>query len=90
MALPIGVIRLPLLADHVNYYLQKVFETGVDEMSWDDMDDMQDEDYMWPSVAEAQDFRLKVSQCRFHLVFSMPQCLGVGWEAGEGACDQAH
>jgi hypothetical protein len=29
------------LADHINPYFQKLFETGVDEMSWDDMDVMQ-------------------------------------------------
>lgn len=27
--------------DHVHPYYQKLFETGVDEMSWDDMDVMQ-------------------------------------------------
>ena len=29
------------LPDHVHPYYQKLFETGVDEMSWDDMDVMQ-------------------------------------------------
>lgn len=29
------------LCDNVDVYTQKVFETGVDEMSWDDMDGMQ-------------------------------------------------
>ena len=29
------------LVDQVNPYFQKLFETGVDEMSWDDMDAMQ-------------------------------------------------
>ena len=31
----------PSTAEHVHPYYQKVFETGVDEMSWDDMDVMQ-------------------------------------------------
>jgi formylglycine-generating enzyme required for sulfatase activity/2-polyprenyl-3-methyl-5-hydroxy-6-metoxy-1,4-benzoquinol methylase len=49
-----------LLADNVNLYFQKLFETGVDEMSWDDMDEMQDEDFAWPDVADAQAFRAAV------------------------------
>jgi len=32
---------LLLFIDHVNPFYQKLFETGVDEMSWDDMDEMQ-------------------------------------------------
>jgi hypothetical protein len=48
------------LADMVDPFLQKLFETGVDEMSWDDMDELQDCDFPWPDVAEAQAFRLKV------------------------------
>ncbi len=44
----------------VDPFLQKLFETGVDEMSWDDMDELQDCDFPWPDVAEAQAFRLKV------------------------------
>lgn len=33
--------RLNVDADNINPYYQKLFETGVDEMSWDDMDCMQ-------------------------------------------------
>ncbi len=50
------------LADTVDPYLQKLFETGVDEMSWDDMDELQDSNFPWPDVAEAQAFRLKVGR----------------------------
>ncbi len=31
----------PSSADNINPFFQKLFETGVDEMSWDDMDEMQ-------------------------------------------------
>ncbi len=50
----------PPCADLIDPYLQKLFETGVDEMSWDDMDELQDCNFPWPDVAEAQAFRLKV------------------------------
>ena len=50
----------PVSTDLIDPYLQKLFETGVDEMSWDDMDELQDCNFPWPDVAEAQAFRLKV------------------------------
>jgi len=40
-ALYINKMHQAGLVDHVNPYFQKLFETGVDEMSWDDMDAMQ-------------------------------------------------
>jgi len=36
------------------------------------MDDMQDEDYAWPSVAETQDFRLKCKAVVVELIRNMP------------------
>ena len=49
-----------------------MFETGVDEMSWDDMDDMQDADYAWPTVAEAEAFRQRVRAAVIDLIKRMP------------------
>lgn len=40
-ALYINKMHQAGLVDHVNPFFQKLFETGVDEMSWDDMDAMQ-------------------------------------------------
>jgi hypothetical protein len=48
-------------ADNVDPFLQKLFETGVDEMSWDDMDELQHDNFPWPTVAVALDFRNKVA-----------------------------
>ncbi len=46
--------------DAIDPFLQKLFETGVDEMSWDDMDEMQDDDFAWPTVLETMAFRDRV------------------------------
>jgi 5-histidylcysteine sulfoxide synthase len=59
-------------ADDIDPYLQKMFETGVDEMSWDDMDDMQDDDYAWPTVAEAEAFRVRVKAVAEEVIRKMP------------------
>jgi hypothetical protein len=64
-----------VVADLVDPFLQKLFETGVDEMSWDDMDELQNDDFPWPSVADAHAFRLKVRRGAVCGVF--PVCAAV-------------
>lgn len=46
-----------LLEGPVDLYLEKVLETGVDEMSWDDLSKNEME---WPSVRDVRDYRKKV------------------------------
>ncbi|RYG47924.1 SAM-dependent methyltransferase, partial [archaeon] len=53
-------------------YYQKLFETGVDEMSWDDMDVMQDEDFAWPSVEDMMSFRARVKEAVDAAIQRMP------------------
>ena len=38
-----------IITDPINPYFENIFETGVDEMSWDDLSK---NDMMWPSVRE--------------------------------------
>lgn len=47
-----GVIDAP-----VNKYFEEIFETGVDEMSWDDLSKNQ---MKWPSVKEVHEYRKQV------------------------------
>jgi len=58
-ALYVNKMNLAGLCDNVDLWLQKLFETGVDEMSWDDMDAMQEEDFKWPDVADTIAFKDK-------------------------------
>ncbi|MEO3977652.1 5-histidylcysteine sulfoxide synthase [Streptomyces sp. CAU 1734] len=46
-----------LLADPVDAYLEDVLETGVDEMSWDDLSK---NEMVWPSVSEVHAYRATV------------------------------
>ncbi|MFC5289091.1 5-histidylcysteine sulfoxide synthase [Actinokineospora guangxiensis] len=46
-----------LLGEPVNEYLEEVLETGVDEMSWDDMSK---NEMLWPSVSDIKDYRATV------------------------------
>jgi len=56
----------------VHPYLQKLFETGVDEMSWDDMDVMQQEDFAWPDIADVEAFRRRVKEVVEAAIAVMP------------------
>lgn len=57
-ALYINKLRVAgLLKDAINPYFEVIFETGVDEMSWDDLSKNK---MSWPSVAEVHAYRKKV------------------------------
>jgi 5-histidylcysteine sulfoxide synthase/putative 4-mercaptohistidine N1-methyltranferase len=57
-ALYVNKFRLAgLVKDPINSYFEQIFETGVDEMSWDDMSK---NDMEWPSVEAVRDYRQQV------------------------------
>ena len=61
-----GLIEKPL-----NPHFEILFETGVDEMSWDDLHDGEQE--IWPTVAEAQEYRRQVYQTVRQLISTAPE-----------------
>ncbi len=58
-----------LQKEAVNLYLEKVLETGVDEMSWDDMGKNQME---WPTVATVREYRKAVYDIVVNLIKTHP------------------
>lgn len=72
-AVYINKLNLAGLVDNVNVLYQKIFETGVDEMSWDDMDDMQDVDYPWPDIKQTVAFRNKCKAVIEECIAAMPE-----------------
>lgn len=44
----------------LNEYLEQIMETGVDEMSWDDLSK---NDMEWPPVLDVQQYRREVYKC---------------------------
>ena len=48
-----------VLKEGVNPYFESIYETGVDEMLWDDM---HKNDMVWPTVAETHEYRKEVYQ----------------------------
>lgn len=58
-----------LLKDPVDLYLEKVLETGVDEMSWDDLSK---NEMTWPSVETVHAYRKKIYQLIQQLISTHP------------------
>lgn len=66
----INKLRLAGLVDQpIDLYLEKVLETGVDEMSWDDMSK---NEMLWPSVQDVHAYRKKIYQIIKNLILAHP------------------
>lgn len=64
-----------LLSEPVHRHFEELFETGVDEMSWDDLHE--DEQTVWPALQEVVDYRRQVyalvkNLIKTHPVFDEP------------------
>jgi 5-histidylcysteine sulfoxide synthase/putative 4-mercaptohistidine N1-methyltranferase len=70
-----------LLTAPVNPWFERIFETGVDEMSWDDMSK---NEMQWPAVREVTDYRRSVYRLVRDLIETHPGLADghppIGWE----------
>ncbi|MFO8141745.1 MAG: 5-histidylcysteine sulfoxide synthase [Marinobacter sp.] len=66
-----------LLPERIDPHMESIFAVGVDEMSWDDLND---DHYNWPSVSEVMDYRAKVRARVLELIGSLPLKLPINWE----------
>ena len=62
------------LERRINANFESMFAIGVDEMSWDDLDDSH---YDWPGVDEVRNYREQVRHCVGDLIESMPLSLPI-------------
>ena len=65
-----------LIPERLNPHLESMFAVGVDEMSWDDLNDAH---YDWPSVAEVKAYRLQVRALVLNLIEYAPLELPLNW-----------
>jgi 5-histidylcysteine sulfoxide synthase/putative 4-mercaptohistidine N1-methyltranferase len=65
-----------LVQQRINPKFESMFAVGVDEMSWDDLNDA---NYDWPSVAEVMDYRNKVREVVESLIRTLPLVLPINW-----------
>lgn len=66
-----------LLTERVNESFESVFAVGVDEMSWDDLNDAH---YEWPSVADVMAYRQRVKELVLDIIDTAPLSLPIDWE----------
>ena len=66
----INKLRLAgLVSESTDLYLEKVLETGVDEMSWDDMSK---NEMLWPSIQEIHNYRKNIYHIIKNLILNHP------------------
>ncbi|MGB4812696.1 MAG: 5-histidylcysteine sulfoxide synthase [Methylophilaceae bacterium] len=65
-----------LLTERINPKFESMFAVGVDEMSWDDLDEA---NYDWPSAAEVKQYRDQVRAAVENLIQTMPLTLPIDW-----------
>jgi 5-histidylcysteine sulfoxide synthase/putative 4-mercaptohistidine N1-methyltranferase len=65
-----------LLAERINPHFESMFSVGVDEMSWDDLNDAT---YDWPPVEEVRAYRKQVRVAVDGFMRSAPLALPIDW-----------
>ena len=67
-----------LVDQRVNSTFESMFAIGVDEMSWDDLDEAH---YDWPTVKEVRTYRSQVNALINRLIQTTPLTLQITWES---------
>lgn len=67
-----------LLPSHINPKFESMFAIGVDEMSWDDLNE---NNYNWPKVEEVKAYREKVKAKIIDLIQTLPLQMPISWES---------
>ena len=70
-----------MIEERIDPHLESIFAVGVDEMSWDDLNDAH---YDWPSVAEVRAYRDKVRTRVLDLIDHAPLTLPLAGTTGGG------
>ncbi len=72
------LVLAKLLPERINPTFESIFAIGVDEMSWDDLNDSAQN---WPSVEETRAYRAQVRAAIDTLIQSTPLHLPIDWES---------
>ena len=72
------LVLAKLLDQRIDPQMESTFAVGVDEMSWDDLDD---DHYDWPTVEAVFDYRHKVRNAVLKLIERLPLTLPIDWKS---------
>jgi 5-histidylcysteine sulfoxide synthase/putative 4-mercaptohistidine N1-methyltranferase len=67
-----------LIDQRINAAYESMFAIGVDEMSWDDLNE---ENYDWPTVDQVRDYRREVRDFVTKVIRELPLTLPITWES---------
>ena len=66
-----------MISERVNHRFESMFAVGVDEMSWDDLNDA---NYEWPAPAEVKAYRDQVRTLVLDLIDNAPLQMPIDWQ----------
>jgi len=72
------LILAHLITERVNPKFESMFAVGVDEMGWDDVNEM---NYNWPTPAEIKAYRASVRLVVDELICKLPLNLPIDWDS---------
>ncbi len=72
------LILAKIIKKRINPTFESIFAIGVDEMSWDDLDE---KNYSWPKVSEVIEYRKEVKESILNLIDTLPLSLPINWES---------
>lgn len=72
------LITAKIIEQRISPAFESMFAVGVDEMSWDDLNQAH---YDWPAVQEVKAYRDQVRAVLDQLIRTMPLSLPIGWES---------
>ncbi|MHB9054615.1 MAG: 5-histidylcysteine sulfoxide synthase [Paludibacteraceae bacterium] len=67
-----------IIDKRINPEFESIFAIGVDEMSWDDLDNNH---YNWPSVPATREYRDKAREVILEVIDKTPLTMPIGWES---------
>lgn len=67
-----------IINERINPSFESTFAIGVDEMSWDDLDNNH---YNWPAVPAVRDYREKAKQIILKVIDQSPLVLPIDWQS---------
>ena len=66
------------MPERINPKIESICAIGVDEMSWDDLDETH---YDWPSVKQIREYRAQVKQAINELIDNMNFSIPINWQS---------
>ncbi|PLX72999.1 MAG: SAM-dependent methyltransferase [Desulfuromonas sp.] len=67
-----------IISERINPRFEAMFAIGVDEMSWDDLNEA---NYDWPAVAEVREYRALVRERIASVIEALPLTLPINWDS---------